>query len=39
LHIGGGDDDFEDESLGVHQEMAFAARYLFMGVEASRPPF
>lgn len=39
LHIGGGDDDFEDETLRVPQEMAFAARYLLVGIEAARPPF
>lgn len=35
LHISGGDDDFEDEPLGIDQEMPFASTHLFVGVVAA----
>jgi hypothetical protein len=39
LHAGGRDDDGQDESECVDEEMPCAAFDLCMGVEAAEPPF
>src|SRR5918996_5588099 len=39
LHAGGRDDDGQDQSERVDEEMPFAAFDLFVGVEAANPPF
>ena len=33
------DDHFQDEALGIHEQMVFAARHLFVAVEAPWLPF
>jgi hypothetical protein len=39
LHAGGRDDDGQDQSERVDEDMPFAAFDLFVGVEAADPPF